>query len=152
MRRAEPLASPPKVFFFENPFGSLPFALKELKISARPSILLRKCCCPFVMDKSFQERNSGDISPISAKNVAQIWQRFLPIFVLPFPGKVGARNFTKNPRPVSRPTKQNSFTARLWELGGPTFSERAKGAEKESCGETVSQKGAFGESVSSLPP
>ena len=29
---------------------------------------------------------------------------------------------------------------------------RAKGAEKASCGETVVQKGVFGESVSSLPP
>ena len=31
-------------------------------------------------------------------------------------------------------------------------SERAKGAAKASCGETVVQKGVFGESVSSLPP
>ena len=39
---------------------------------------------------------------------------------------------------------------------GPTLcpinSECAKGAEKASCGEMVVQKGAFGESVSSLPP
>ena len=33
-----------------------------------------------------------------------------------------------------------------------TFSERAKGAEKASCGETVVQTGVLGESVSSLPP
>ena len=32
------------------------------------------------------------------------------------------------------------------------ISERAKGAAKASCGETVVQKGVFGESVSSLPP
>ena len=32
------------------------------------------------------------------------------------------------------------------------LSERTKGAEKASCGETVVQKGVFGESVSSLPP
>ena len=31
-------------------------------------------------------------------------------------------------------------------------SERAKGAEKASCGETVVLKGVFGEPVSSLPP
>ena len=31
-------------------------------------------------------------------------------------------------------------------------SERAKGAAKASCGETVVQKDVFGESVSSLPP
>ena len=30
-------------------------------------------------------------------------------------------------------------------------SERAKGAEKASCGETIVQKGAFRQSVSSLP-
>ena len=36
----------------------------------------------------------------------------------------------------------------------PTFqkSGRAKGAAKGSCGETVVQKGVFGESVSSLLP
>ena len=36
---------------------------------------------------------------------------------------------------------------------GPSLkkSERAKGAAKASCGETVVQKGVFGESVSSLP-
>ena len=32
------------------------------------------------------------------------------------------------------------------------MSGRAKGAAKGSCGETVVQKGVFGESVSSLPP
>ena len=32
------------------------------------------------------------------------------------------------------------------------ISERAKGAAKASCGETVVEKGVFGESVSSLPP
>ena len=32
------------------------------------------------------------------------------------------------------------------------LSGRAKGAAKGSCGETVVQKGVFGESVSSLPP
>ena len=32
------------------------------------------------------------------------------------------------------------------------FWGRAKGAAKASCGETVVQKGVFGESVSSLPP
>ena len=34
----------------------------------------------------------------------------------------------------------------------PTYSGCAKGAAKGSCGETVVQKGVFGESVSSLPP
>ena len=34
----------------------------------------------------------------------------------------------------------------------PHQSERANGAAKASCGETVVQKGVFGESVSSLPP
>ena len=34
----------------------------------------------------------------------------------------------------------------------PPFLECVKGAEKASCGETVVQKGVFGESVSCLPP
>ena len=37
-----------------------------------------------------------------------------------------------------------------WRTSGKVKSERAKGAEKASCGETVIQKGVFGESVSSL--
>ena len=35
---------------------------------------------------------------------------------------------------------------------GVFLSGCAKGAAKGSCGETVAQKGVFGESVSSLPP
>ena len=55
------------------------------------------------------------------------------------------KTFSEGPRP--------SFTECLALFQGSLlFSERAKGAEKASCGETVVQKGGFGESVSSLPP
>ena len=37
-------------------------------------------------------------------------------------------------------------------VNSPCFWGRAKGAAKGSCGETVVQKGVFGESVSSLLP
>ena len=40
------------------------------------------------------------------EKAVNIWQTFSPIFVLHFPGKVGARKFTKNPRQISRATKQ----------------------------------------------
>ena len=68
------------------------------------------------------------VSPTWAKNAANIFGNFFsPIFVLQFPGKVGARNFMKNPREVSRAEKQNSFTARLWELWGAiSFWQRTK--------------------------
>ena len=58
------------------------------------------------------------------------------------------------------PDEKNFFNCKRHASGNITsrdvqnacFSERAKGAEKASCGETVVQKGVFGESVSSLPP
>ena len=40
--------------------------------------------------------------------------------------KVGARNFRKNPRQIPRAMKQNSFTAKLWELGGTTGGHRTR--------------------------
>ena len=43
-------------------------------------------------------------------------------------------------------------TVDLFLFLGEEKSERAKGAAKASCGETVVRKGVFGESVSSLPP
>ena len=51
--------------------------------------------------------------------------KFSPIFVLQLPRKVGAKNFTKNPRLIPQAMKQNFFTARLWELGGTTLSQHS---------------------------
>ena len=41
-----------------------------------------------------------NVSPTWAKNAAKKWRIFSPIFVLQFPGKVVARNFTKNWRQI----------------------------------------------------
>ena len=69
-----------------------------------------------------------------AKNAAKFWRKNLQIFALWFPGKVAARNFTKNLPHFPRGTKQNSFTARFWEGGAPKIhsiahtSVKAKGS------------------------
>ena len=80
-----------------------------------------------VCDTSAKVYAAKPESDMSAKKVCRharnMWQRFtkkektLPIFVLRFPGKVAARNFTKDPRQIPGAMKQNSFTERLWELG-----------------------------------
>ena len=62
-----------------------------------------------------------NFSRTRAKNAAKIWRKILQIFALEFPGKVAARNFTKNPPHFPRETKHNSFTARFWEGGAPSF-------------------------------
>ena len=57
----------------------------------------------------------------------KMWRTFLPIIAAPFPGKVtiirGLKKLHESPRLVSGATKQNSFTTRLWELGGPIGSQ-----------------------------
>ena len=52
--------------------------------------------------KSFMPKSpeSEILAKFFAKNAAKKWRIFLPIFVLQFPGKVGARNFTKNWRQI----------------------------------------------------
>ena len=76
-------------------------------------------------------RRKSSESELLAKNLADMgedaaktWRFFAPILVLQFPGKVGARDFTKNPRQISRAQKQIFFTARLWELGAPKIVSR----------------------------
>ena len=64
-------------------------------------------------------------------------------------GKVDARNFTKNPRLISRAKKQHSFIARLWELEGPIVS--ALIPRSPSIHGTSSRKSA-GASGLNLPP
>ena len=58
------------------------------------------------------------------KNSAKFWRNVSLIFVLPFSGKLAARNFTQIPPHIrtsnSTRLNQNSFTAILWELVGPT--------------------------------
>ena len=56
---------------------------------------------------------------------------------------------TKGPTDVSHRCVHSFFTC---PVNRQAKSGRAKGVAKGSCGETVVQKGVFGESVSSLPP
>ena len=65
----------------------------------------------------------ADVGEKCGENLAK---NFSPILVLQFPGEVAARNFTKNCRQIRLGVKQNSFTARLWELGATTFSVLVK--------------------------
>ena len=67
-------------------------------------------------EKALRAKFWWKFAPMWAKNAAKIWRNFSPIFVLQFPGKVGARHFTKIPRQISRAKKQNSFTATLFSL------------------------------------
>ena len=60
--------------------------------------------------------------------------------------------FSKHPRAVRGTDGPVSGTEGPITRTGPPLWGCAKGAAKASCGETVVQKGVFGESVSSLPP
>ena len=55
----------------------------------------------------------------SAKNAAKFWRNFSQIFVLQFPGKMAAKNFTKNPRHFPWCTKLSFFTAATLGALGP---------------------------------
>ena len=55
----------------------------------------------------------------SAKNAAKFWRNFSQIFVLQFPGKMAAKNFTKNPRHFPRCTKLSFFAALTLGASGP---------------------------------
>ena len=60
-----------------------------------------------------------NFSKRSAKNAAKFWRNFSQIFVLQFPGKMAAKNFTKNPRHFPRCTKLSFFTAATLGASGP---------------------------------
>ena len=49
----------------------------------------------------------------------ELFSKIFADFVLQFPGKVAARNFTKNLPTFHEKKKQNSFTVRFWEWEGP---------------------------------
>ena len=66
------------------------------------------------------------------------------------------RCLSESDREIHAPPPQIDDQHRECQTGGGAYfafllSERAKGAAKAPCGETVIQKGVFGESVSSLP-
>ena len=77
---------------------------------------------PFCYAETPQERTYFSLT--WAENAEKISEFFRRSFVLQFPGKVCARTSTKNHRQSARAMKQNSFTARLWKLGGTTFCKR----------------------------
>ena len=64
-----------------------------------------------------------NFSKRSAKNAAKFWRNFSQIFVLQFPGKMAAKNFTKNPRHFPRCNKLSFFFSllQLWGPRGPSF-------------------------------
>ena len=58
-----------------------------------------------------QQRSSCEkFSKRSAKNAAKFWRNFSQNFVLQFPGKMAAKNFTQNPRHFPRCTKLSFFS------------------------------------------
>ena len=67
-----------------------------------------------------------DFSKRSAKNAAKFWRNFSQIFVLHFPGKMAAKNFTKNPRHFPRCTQLSFFTAATLGASGPNTSKAAR--------------------------
>ena len=56
-----------------------------------------------------------------SKRSAKFWRNFSQISVLQFPGKMAAKNFTKNPRLFPRCTKLSFFTAATLGLGAQLF-------------------------------
>ena len=100
---------------------------------------------------SFSEK----VHSVSNRNRNQI-ARFGALSLNPFKAndKMGSQHPSPNVKTLS------NFEPQIWP--GIIISRdaqsvcfkwgRAKGAAKASCGETVIQKGVFGESVSSLPP
>ena len=68
--------------------------------------------------KSRERNTQAKVFTDIGEKRGQNWPEKMPIFVLQFPGKVATRNFTENPPQVPRGRKQNSFRARLSELGG----------------------------------
>ena len=78
-----------------------------------------KTLCP----QSPRAKFLRNVSKRSAKNPAKFWRNFSQIFVLQFPGKVGARKFTKNPRHFPRCTKLSFFTAASLGASGPNKTQ-----------------------------
>ena len=72
-----------------------------------------------------------NFSKRSAKDAAKFWRNFSQIFVLQFPGKMAAKNFTKNPRHFPRCTKLSFFTAATRGASGPATKIAFKSVEKE---------------------
>ena len=87
------------------------------KKSARGAIA--RLAAAATLEKSPRAKFLRNFSKRSAKNAAKFWRNFSQIFVLQFPGKMAAKNFTKNPRHFPRCTKLSFFTAATLGASGP---------------------------------
>ena len=82
--------------------------------------IMRFLKCPnWLCPQSPRAKFLRNFSKRSAKNAAKFWRNFSQIFVLQFPGKMAANNFTKNPRHFPRCTKLSFFTAATLGPSGP---------------------------------
>ena len=77
----------------------LPFSLRRF-----PCFL-----CVLLCPQSPRAKFLRNFSKTSPKNAAKFWRNVSQIFVLQFPGKMAAKNFTKNPRHFPQRTKLSSF-------------------------------------------
>ena len=87
----------------------------ELSTAGGPKIAIAICdsnrASQIIMPKGSRAKAWRIISPTWAKNMmANIWRKTSPIWVLQFPGKVAARNVTKNPRQIPRAMKQTKLS------------------------------------------
>ena len=64
-----------------------------------------------------------------SENVAKIWRNISPIFVRLIAGKLAAIYFKRSPQQIPRTMKWNSFTTRLWEHVGTTYSRNVLGQD-----------------------
>ena len=94
------------------------------KLGTYCAIIVRcqKNLCP----QSPRAKFLRNFSKRSAKNAAKFWRNFSQIFVLQFPGKMAAKNFTKNPRHFPRCTKLSFFTAATLGASGPKKNQARK--------------------------
>ena len=103
--------------------GSLFLAFMQL--GARSHSVQTRCVAK--CEKSPRAKFLRHISKRSAKNAAKFWRNCSQSFVLQFPGKMAAKNFTKNPRHFPRCTKLSFFTAAPLGASGPNFCESGEG-------------------------
>ena len=74
-----------------------------------------RSCWPFTLCQEAPSAKFWRIfSPTRVKNVAKIWRKISPMFVLQFPGEVAARNFTKNWRQIRLVVTPHCKTLGAW--------------------------------------
>ena len=99
-----------------SPFDPHPSGLRFWTLFVPDS---RQDCNNNLCPQSSRAKFLRNFSKRSAKNAAKFWRNFSQIFVLQSPGKMAAKNFTKNPRHFPRCTKLSFFTAATLGASGP---------------------------------